>query len=408
MRIARTFVLCAGIAVPAGLVATAGAAQEGGYRLTQGDRIQVNYTGAIDPVIVQVDIDGEVRLPGIGGVAAADLTIDEVEDAVEATMTEEGLFVDPQVNIFVTEYAPVIVTGDVSGPGRFDFIPGMTVTTALGLAKGTQTTGVSRFEVERARVANEGQLRILNLEIADSIVELARLDAELAGEAIVELDMELRQRIPMPAALDLDVLIANQQQALDNVRGREEELLGIWARIIETAEAQSELFAQRIAVQEESAARLAEDLQNAQDLQERGLQTAQRLLNAEQREAEARSRILELESAQIVAANTIADAERLRTLFLRNRREDALKSRAEALVRLEDTKLRYARELEQRGVLSGGNVEALITAELIDVTFEIFSSRDAAPDRDPVEQTTPLLPGDTLVVTVDASSAVSQ
>lgn len=372
------------------------------YRLLAGDTVEIRYMGAGDPVTARVDLDGRVRLVDIGGIEVAGLTLDETETAIEAALAEAGLFVDPRASVSILSYAPVVVAGDVMSPGRFDYLPQMTVATALGLSGGSHAAGISSLELSRARAEVKGQLQSLNLEISEAAAEITRLEAQLADAAPGPLQMaaDLRAQIPAPDPARLDRLLASEVRILDNARSRAADMLGLWDREIETLQQQDDLYAKRIRVQEEIVANAAEDLANAQKLKDRGLQTAAAMSRAEQLDADARARALELESAQIAVTRAIAESRRQRTQFLHAKREDALAALRAARARLDDASLRYGRALEQQAILSGGNMASLLASETLEVQFSLQSPRPGRPGDAPITPETPLLPGDTLLVRV--------
>lgn len=371
------------------------------YALVPGDRIEITHSGMEAPDVLQVDLNGEIRIVDVGGISVGGLGLDEAEKAIADAVSHAGLFVDPRVSITIEDYAPVVVAGDVAAPGRFDYVPGMTIGAALAMSGGSQTTGISRYEIERAKADLDGALRTLNLAIAREALRIARYQAQIAGNDAVKPEAALIADIPSPGALDLDAMLANEDAILQNTRGRAAELLLFWKTEIETLERQVDLLGKRISVQEEITAATAQDLATARNLQERGLQTASRLSIVEQREADARSRALELESARIAALRGIADARRQRAQFLRGERETALAGLRDAAIAQTDAKLRHGKALTQLSIISGGNLGQIVAAETISLHFSLQSPRAGRPGDMALELDTPLLPGDTLFVTVE-------
>ena len=381
----------------------AGTAMADPYALTMGDRLAISLVGAEQTYEIEVDIDGQIRFVDVGGIVVAGLTLDATEAVIEDAIEAAGLFVDPQATISITRYAPIVVAGEVVNPGRYDYLPQMTVATAMGLSGGSQFTGISRFEVERARADVTGQLRNLNLEIAATVADIARFDAELDEAGTVVVLPEQRAVIPRPDAARLDVFVADAAEIVANADARRETLLALWEEEIADLVRQDGLLAQRIAVQTQLADGMADDLEDARELQSRGLQTAQQLSRTEMMEAEARSRVLELENLRIAIQRNASDARRGREQFLRAKREDALRGRAEARVRLDDLLLRYARNLEQEAILSGGTLAGLLTSDLVEARYTLVSPRPDRAALSPVTAATVLLPGDTLIVDVGSA-----
>jgi len=376
-------------------------AQAQPYSLVPGDRLEIYHTGLDKPVTVSVDADGQVRMIDVGKVVVRGLTLDEAEARIMAEMVSQGQFVDPRVVLNVLEYAPVVVTGDVSNPGRYDYVPGMTVASALALAGGSETTGVTRTEVRRLRAQAEAQARTANLAIADAVARLAYNQALTDDTGIEDaLAVEMSSLIPSPAAINLSDIVENQKNLLAAQRARTEELLKYWEQEITTIETQMQNYEDRIAVQQELVASATEALETAKALSERGLQTATRLTAAEEREADARSKVLELETAKINAQRAIASAKRARTDYLANQKQSALQGVMQAKMDLDRLGYEYDRAVEQVAILSGTNSGVLLASDTVVLEFSLQTLRDGARSQGEIDLQSPILPGDTLLVSV--------
>lgn len=147
-RLAALAVLLLGLAIlgvmrPVAVLADepAGAAQQGtggayAYKLDTGDKVQVTVYGEEDlSGPFDVDGSGNVRLPLIGQVHAAGLTLREFEQAVEAKLAD-GYLVNPRVSVSVTNYRPFTILGEVNKPGEYPYENGMTVLNAVAIGGG--------------------------------------------------------------------------------------------------------------------------------------------------------------------------------------------------------------------------------------------------------------------------------
>lgn len=391
----RMIGVAAGLAM-AGLACLPALAES--YRLTSGDTLEVNLIGSPDPVSARIDIDGYVRLALIGSVPVAGLTLDEAEERIEEIIIEAGQFVDPQAVVSLADYAPVIVTGDVFAPGRYEYLPNMTVAMALGIAGGQQSVRLNRMDVERARADVEGQLATINLEITGQVVTIARLEAELNDSDTISLSPEAEAEIPFPSTAQIDELLEAERAIMSNNRARAEELLAHWAKEIDILQQQRIVLEQRMTVQESVAASAAVELENARSLQDRGLQTAARMTRVEQQDADARDRLLELQALQITLERGIGDSQRQRTQFIHAKREDVVRALRTEQEALSDSKLRYTRALEQRSILSGGDVTKLMEVDNFTLTFRIVSPHEGRSRSEEVTADTVIWPGETLMV----------
>lgn len=116
--------------------APAGELVASAYRLGSGDRLKVT-------VFRHEDLSGEFALDGagnftmplIGGIEAYGLNTHEVEQRIQAKLSD-GYLVDPQVSVEVLNYRPFYILGEVKAPGAYPFVNGMTVLNSVALAGG--------------------------------------------------------------------------------------------------------------------------------------------------------------------------------------------------------------------------------------------------------------------------------
>jgi protein involved in polysaccharide export with SLBB domain len=106
------------------------------YRLDTGDKVKVTVYGE-DDLSGEFDVDGSgfVRLPLIGQVRAAGLSLKEFETAIGAKLAA-GYLVNPKVSVEVTNYRPFTILGEVNKPGEYPYENGMTVLNAVALGGG--------------------------------------------------------------------------------------------------------------------------------------------------------------------------------------------------------------------------------------------------------------------------------
>lgn len=107
-----------------------------GYHLGAGDKIRLIVYGEDDlGGEFEVDGTGFVRLPLIGQVQAAGLTVHDFEQMV-ANQLADGYLRDPHISAEVTTYRPFYIIGEVNKPGEYNYVNGMNVVTAVALAGG--------------------------------------------------------------------------------------------------------------------------------------------------------------------------------------------------------------------------------------------------------------------------------
>ena len=133
------------------------------YKLGAGDRIRLIVYGE-DALSGEYMVDGTgiVSLPLIGQVQALGRTLREFETDV-ATKLREGYLRDPKVSAEVTSFRPVYIHGEVTKPGSFPYVDGMTVPNAIAVAGGyTYRASTSSVYITRGEGAEEQEFPATN------------------------------------------------------------------------------------------------------------------------------------------------------------------------------------------------------------------------------------------------------
>lgn len=247
------------------------------YRLHVGDVLEISV--ATLPELkqrVSVQMDGTISYPLLGTIAAADLSLAEIEAKVQATLaakvfrqrTGNSVGIEPdEVTTTIVEYRPIFINGDVAKPGQQVYLPLMTVRQAVALSGG--------YDVARLRMNNP------ILETADLQSEYESLWIEYAREqALVwRLKQELGQDTTLDEKALLDVPIARSMaKAIVNIEA--EALKADQAddvaertflqRGIAQADEQLQILSERRKAEDDAAQADAEDFQRIKDLYNRG------------------------------------------------------------------------------------------------------------------------------------------
>ncbi|SDG15308.1 polysaccharide export outer membrane protein [Limimonas halophila] len=125
------------IAAVSVLVSGAVAAGDAGrYRLTAGDRLEIQVHGH-ERLTTEATLDGTgaVSLALVGEVRLAGLTAGQAAERI-AGAYERGYLDTARVSVRVLNHRPVFVLGEVEEPGRYDYERGLTVLQAVALAGG--------------------------------------------------------------------------------------------------------------------------------------------------------------------------------------------------------------------------------------------------------------------------------
>ncbi|MEZ5839899.1 MAG: polysaccharide biosynthesis/export family protein [Hyphomicrobiales bacterium] len=106
------------------------------YRLDSGDKLRVTVFGQKElSNTFAVDSSGYIAMPLIGGVAARNLTTQELEAAI-AGQLRTNYVRDPDVTVEVATYRPFFIMGEVKNAGQYPYVAGMTMQMAIAIAGG--------------------------------------------------------------------------------------------------------------------------------------------------------------------------------------------------------------------------------------------------------------------------------
>lgn len=368
--------------------------------MSPGDSLTLTFPGDTIPFEALVDFDGDIRLPAVGGLKVSGLTLDETQVVIEQALSEAKLFVDPTVNVSMASYAPIVVAGQVRQPGQFPYLPQMSVATALGLSGGANTLDQDQLSTLRLLTDTQSRIQRYSLDVARAVIRLAAYRTFLDGQATIELTSRERAQLPAMGETELANLTEQEEEFLAGTLARAEQLQEIWVKEIDDLEAQSTLSSQRLDLQRTIVESTQEELVAAQSLQERGLQTAASFASILQRSTDEKARVLEIETAKISVDRAIAEANRERFTFTSALRLDILRDRRDVQMALEAAKLDLEREKEQLSNFSDLDLISSLHISSVVTTFQIISPRPGRSTLNNITLESPLLPGDTLVVTV--------
>ncbi len=109
--------------------------------IRQGDTFELKIGGVPAPEVVAisasytVDGDGYLNLPYINKVRVAGLTPGEIQNAVERTYMDRGIFTRPTITVNIAAQTRLVtVGGEVNNKGRVPYTADMTVMSAIGAA----------------------------------------------------------------------------------------------------------------------------------------------------------------------------------------------------------------------------------------------------------------------------------
>jgi polysaccharide export outer membrane protein len=130
----------------------------GPYVLDSGDKLRILVFGqeALSNSYA-VDAAGKITMPLIGAVGARGISTEALSQVIAAHL-RQGYVREPHVAVEVETYRPFFVLGEITTPGQFAFVPGMTVENAVAIAGGF-TPRANRHQVELHRLIHGQVMR---------------------------------------------------------------------------------------------------------------------------------------------------------------------------------------------------------------------------------------------------------
>lgn len=120
------------------------------YLLDTGDRLRIFVYGQPNlSRLYTIDHDGNITVPLIGTLPARALTTSELQREIRHKLGSSFVR-DPQVTVDVQQNRPFFILGEVRAAGKYPYVSGMTVETAVAIAGGYSERASTRsFRVTR-------------------------------------------------------------------------------------------------------------------------------------------------------------------------------------------------------------------------------------------------------------------
>jgi polysaccharide biosynthesis/export protein len=146
------------------------------YQIGVGDKVGVVVIGQPDlSGEATVDQGGNLRLPVVGDIHAANLTLSELEKSIGQSL-EQGYVRRPAVSVKIAEFRPIYVLGTVRTPGLYPFQQGQSVLAAIARAGGIG--GPEQSGMGRDLFQLDERVRVLEVSRAALLAKQARLIAQ--------------------------------------------------------------------------------------------------------------------------------------------------------------------------------------------------------------------------------------
>ncbi len=155
------------------------------YRISVDDAMEISVYGEPDlSTTVRVSQDGTINYPFLGNIQAVGLTPRELQSILTELLGEDYL-VNPQVNVFITEYTKFAILGAVKNPGSFELKEQMTASQAIVRAGGfTDVADASKVKIIRAGAQGKETFEV-NI---DRILKRQEDDVAIIGKDTIIVD----------------------------------------------------------------------------------------------------------------------------------------------------------------------------------------------------------------------------
>lgn len=139
---------------PDGGAVTSG--QAAGYKLGHGDKVRIIVFN--EPTLsgeFAVSDNGSLSLPLIGDVPADGRSARDVVTDIQQKLAD-GYLREPRVSLDILSYRPFYILGEVSKPGEYPYVTGLTVMNAVATAEGfTYRANKRKVFIKRAGETDE-------------------------------------------------------------------------------------------------------------------------------------------------------------------------------------------------------------------------------------------------------------
>jgi len=281
-----------------------------------------------------VSAAGTLSLPIVGTVPVGGKTLDEVSSLIGDQLQKQvGLQKRPNASVEISTYRPFFVSGMVSQPGKYGYVPGLTVIQALSMAGGMGQSDPAMITLQRDALVSNGDLRQLEVERFGLLARQARVDAFLDENETTAISFpeELTSQSDKP----LVARMMRDEQALFDTRTHlmkaELERLS-QAKVLATN--QLETLRQKDSSLAKQIDMATKDLASINRMVSQGLTVSSRQLGANQGLADLESRGLDVSLAILKAQQDIAKLDQEIADFNRTYRGEALSEAADLRDRL--------------------------------------------------------------------------
>jgi polysaccharide export outer membrane protein len=349
--------------------------------------------------------DGTIELPVVGSVTVANLdSAGLASEIAKRIQTKIGLVQKPEATVEIIEYPPIYVVGDVTTPGEYRFRDGLTALQALALGGGVfrspTATGRSEDEIRLA-----GELQAVGTDIVRKTAKIARLEAEMSGATDIRFPAIATEGVPAKVAAEIfdreKVIFLARAKELDRQTKSLDELR-------ELLNAEINVLGEKIKTAEASIESAEKELVGVTGLVDKGIALASRKSDLERTLSGYRTDRLDQVTAVMRARQGFTEATRNLEGLRDKQQTDVASDLQQAQADLEQLVLK--RTVSQKLLFDalGTASKAGQVGQEQAVAFTIVRRDGGEPTAITATESTSLLPGDVIKVTLAAPAQQSE
>lgn len=109
------------------------------YKLGPGDTIKVEVYGENDLTVqAKIDKSGFISFPFLDDMQVINLSVKQLETLIHNGLLGDYL-ISPQVSVYIVQYRPFFIHGEVNDPGGYPYQEDLTFDKAIAIAGGLST-----------------------------------------------------------------------------------------------------------------------------------------------------------------------------------------------------------------------------------------------------------------------------
>jgi exopolysaccharide production protein ExoF len=340
-----------------------------------------------------VTANGSISLPFLGQIEVEGRTTTDVAEEIGESLQQKfGLSDRPEASVQLLEHRPFYISGEVSSPGSYPYVPGLNVLKAVSIAGGARRPDYG-MRAERDVLTAKGNAEVFAEEQVRLLVRRARILAEIEGKDSFEMPAEIAERP------DAGSIVADERAIMSSRQNRQKLRLDALADLKQLLTSEIETLEQKTRTQQRQIELERKELESIGSLADQGLVVNTRVLAAERSIAELEGRLLDLETAILRARQDFNRAEQ-DAIELENSMDAELatdRQRVEAELIAVNLRLQTQRSLMSEA-LSFSTMSALAIGEGPMIAYKIVRTVDGETKELSAREDTSVLPGDIVKV----------